>query len=122
MKRTILCFACGLVAPLAFAQTSSPTTQSYSSGSTTQTTDKASAASSTANGTVSSFTPGSTMSVNSDTGGSPTTYAIGTNVRFVDSTGKEIDVHLVKPGAKVHVIYDRDGDNLIARRVIVDQD
>ena len=47
---------------------------------------------------------------------------MGSTVQFVDSTGKEINVHLIKPGAKVHVIYDREGDNLVAKRVIVDQE
>ncbi|MEP6698385.1 MAG: hypothetical protein ABJB09_01515 [Verrucomicrobiota bacterium] len=107
MKRTILILACAVIAPLAFAQTSTTT----KTETTTTTTD----------GTVTTFTPGQSIVVKT-TSIDPISYLLGKTVQYVNKAGKEIDAAMVKPGAKVHVIYDRDGDKMIVSRVVVDDD
>ena len=122
MKRIIISLACALVAPLAFAQTSTTTTEK------TTTTDPATASTSTTttttstDGTVTTFTPGKTIIVRREGVTDPITYTIGKTVHYMNKAGKEIDEHMIKPGAKVHVYYDGTGSTQVVSRVVVDDD
>src|SRR5919204_2423217 len=92
MKRTIISLACALIAPLAFAQTSSTTTSettstSPSSGTSTTTSETTTTSTS---GTVTTYTPGKTIVVRSSEG--PVTFALGTTANIVDATGKVVKI------------------------------
>ncbi len=86
MKKTILGFACALIAPLAFAQTSTTTTEQTTTtapetSTTTTTTYSA--------GTVTTYEPGKTIVVKSHEG--PVSFALGTAARIVDGCGQSSD-------------------------------
>jgi ABC-type transport system substrate-binding protein len=117
MRRIILSIVCGLVGPLAFAQTSTTTSESTTTKPTTETTT-----STTASGIVTTFTPGTAIMVRASEGVDPVRYLLGKTVHYVNKAGKEIEPAMVKPGAKVQVVYDKSGDTLIVSKVVVDQD
>ncbi len=75
----------------------------------------------TDDGTVTTFTPGSRLVVKRVGLAEPVTYTLGKTVEYVDSAGRVIDVKMIKPGARVHVYYDRDGNAEVVRRVVVVQ-
>ena len=120
MKRTIISLACALIAPLAFAQTSSTTTSettstSPSSGTSTTTSETTTTSTS---GTVTTYTPGKTIVVRSPEG--PVSFALGTAANIVDATGKVVTAPL-RSGQKVRVYYSGTGDNRVVQRVIVEE-
>lgn len=117
MKRTILSLACALIAPLAFAQTSTTTTETSSTKPTTTSTSETTT---TTDGTVTTFTPGKTIVVKT-TAVDPISYVLGKTVRYVNKAGKEIEASMVKPGARVHVYYDGTGETRVVNRVVVDE-
>jgi ABC-type Fe3+-hydroxamate transport system substrate-binding protein len=120
MKKTTITLACALIAPLAFAQTSSTTTQSTSTNPVTGTSETTTTTTST-DGTVTTFTPGKTIVVK-PTAADPISYALGKTVRFVNKAGREIKEEMIKPGARVHVYYDNTGETHVVNRVVVDED
>src|SRR5207237_10909725 len=79
MKKTILGLACALIAPLAFAQTSTTTTEQTTTQPSTTTTTSTTYAS----GTVTTYTPGKTIVVKSTEG--PVSFALGTAENIVDA-------------------------------------
>jgi hypothetical protein len=105
MKRTIIALVCGLVAPLAFAQTSTTTTEE----TTTSTTYEA--------GTVSTYEPGKTVVVRGEQG--PVSFALGTAARIVDGAGKVVTAPL-RAGQKVRVYYTGPTEHRTVERVIVE--
>jgi ABC-type Fe3+-hydroxamate transport system substrate-binding protein len=118
MKRTILSLACALIAPLAFAQTSTTTTEkSTTTKPTTATTTETTTT--TTDGTVTTFTPGKTIVVKT-TAVDPISYALGKTVRYVNKAGTEIEASMIKPGARVHVYYDGTGETRVVNRIVVD--
>ena len=119
MKRTILSLACALIAPLAFAQTSTTTTEkSTTTKPTTATTTETTTT--TTEGTVSTFTPGKTIVVKT-TAVDPISYVLGKTVRYVNKAGTEIEASMIKPGARVHVYYDGTSETRVVNRVVVDE-
>lgn len=117
MNKSIITIACALVAPVAFAQTSSTTTE--------QTTTTAPAATTTTEtsttyeaGTVDTYTPGKTIVVKSDRQG-PLSFALGTAARVVDATGKVLTAP-IRPGQKVRVYYTGNGEKRVVERVQVE--
>ena len=120
MKKTIVTLACALIAPLAFAQSDTTTTQSTSTdpvtGSVATTTTTTSS-----EGTVTTYTPGKTIVVKT-TAVDPISYTLGKTVRFVNRTGREIKETMIKPGARVHVYYDGTGETRVVNRVVVDDE
>ena len=91
MKRTIIALVCGLVAPLAFAQTSTTTTEeTTSTGPSTATQTTTSTTYET--GTVSTYEPGKTVVVKGEQG--PVSFALGTAARIVDGAGKIVTAPL----------------------------
>src|SRR3954469_11729199 len=109
MKNTILSIALALVAPFAWAQTSSTTT-------TTTTTD--------GGGTITEFTPGSAIVLKETSG--PRRYRFGKTVTYVTKSGKTLDEDTVRTkirvGVPVHVHYVGTGDDMMVDRVILDED
>ena len=115
MKRTIIALVCGLVAPLAFAQTSTTTTQETTSTnpSTTTTTSTTYEA-----GTVTTYEPGKTIVVKGEEG--PVSFALGTAANVVDAAGKAVTAPL-RAGQKVRVYYTGPTEHRTVERVIVEQ-
>jgi len=97
MKRMTVGLACALIAPLAFAQTSTTTT--YSSG------------------TVTTYEPGKTIVVKSEEG--PVSFALGTAARIVDGAGKVVTAPL-RAGQRVRVYYTGPTEKRVVERVVVE--
>ncbi len=113
MKRIIIALACALVAPLAFAQTSTTTTETTTEpATTTQTTSTTYTA-----GTVTTYEPGKTVVVRGEQG--PVSFALGTAARIVDSAGKVVTAPL-RAGQKVRVYYTGPTESRTVERVVVE--
>ena len=115
MKKTIIALVCGLVAPLAFAQTSTTTTKETTTStkpSTTTTTSTTYEA-----GTVSTYEPGKTIVVRGEQG--PVSFALGTAANIVDAAGKAVTAPL-RAGQKVRVYYTGPTERRTVERVIVE--
>ena len=105
VKQTINALACALIAPLAFAQTSTPSTEQPTRDSSTVTT----------------FEPGEIIVVGSESGRDTFSYVFDDAVRYVNKAGKQIDERLIKPGSRVHVYYDNTGEPSVVNRVVADE-
>ena len=109
MKKTLLSIALAVVAPVAWAQTSSTTT-------TTTTTE--------GGGTITEYTPGSVITLTESSG--PRRYKFGKTVTYVTKSGRTLDEETVKTrikiGIPIHVHYTGEGENLLVDRVILDED
>lgn len=119
MKKSMFILACAAITPFAFAQTSTTTTESttkkpVATESTTTTTTTSS------DGTVTTFEPGKTIVIRRVGVTDPISYVLGKTVRFVNKAGATIEAATIKPGARVHVYYDGDGEARIVNRVVVD--
>ena len=115
MKKSMITLACAMVAPIAFAQTSTTTTEQTTTAAapatTTETTTTYSA------GTVTTYEPGKTIVVKSDAG--PVSFALGAAARIVDGTGKIVTAPL-RSGQKVRVYYTGTGEKRVVERVLVE--
>lgn len=115
MKRTIIGLICALVAPLAFAQTNTTTTEETTTttkpATTTETTTTYTA------GTVTTYEPGKTVVVKSDQG--PVSFALGTAAHVVNAAGKVVTAPL-RAGQKVRVYYTGPTESRTVERVIVE--
>jgi ABC-type Fe3+-hydroxamate transport system substrate-binding protein len=122
MKKTIITLSIALVAPLAFAQTSSTTTSSQTTSDAAGTTTKETTTTTSTEGTVSTFEPGKTIVVRRVGVTDPISYALGKTVTYVNKAGKTIEASMIRPGVPVHVYYDNTGGTQVVSRVVVDQD
>ncbi|HEY2101773.1 MAG TPA: hypothetical protein VGH08_00825 [Chthoniobacterales bacterium] len=114
MKKGIIGLVCALVAPVAFAQTSTTTTEQTT---TTQPTTTETATTYSA-GTVTTYEPGKTIVVKNDEGG-PVRFALGTAARIVDGAGKIVTAPL-RAGQKVRVYYTGNGERRVVEHVQVE--
>jgi len=115
VKRTIIALVCGLVAPLAFAQTSTTTTEETTTAtrpSTTTTTSTTYEA-----GTVTTYEPGKTIVVRGEQG--PVSFALGTAANVVNAAGHAVTAPL-RAGQKVRVYYTGPTEHRTVERVIVE--
>ena len=123
MKRTIAVLACVAIAPLAFGQTVANTSDVEHTGqiqrAPTQITTGAVKV-----GTVRAFNPGlrnvepaSPIVVQSSPDTKAGSYILGKRVRFVDTDGRAFDPHMVRPGTRVQLGFDRRG--MVSRVVVV---
>ena len=112
VKKTINALACALIAPLAFAQTSTTTTEQKTTTQPTTTTKTALGAVTT------TYEPGKIIVVGSESAHDTFSYVLDKTVRYVNKVGREIDEHLIKPGTRIHVYY----DTRVINRVVVDED
>jgi hypothetical protein len=88
LRKTMLALVCALVAPLAFAQTTTTTTEQTTTTepvTTTQTTTYTT-------GTVTTYEPGKTIVVRGDQG--PVSFALGTAARIINGAGKIVTAPL----------------------------
>jgi len=116
MNKSIITAACALIAPVAFAQTSTTTTEqtTTSAPATTTTTESTTYEA----GTVDTYTPGRTIVVKSERQG-PVSFALGTAARIVNGAGKIVTAPL-RPGQKVRVYYSGTGDTRVVEHVQVE--
>ena len=116
MKKVIIALVCGLVAPLAFAQTSTTTTEETTTTNrpttttTTSTTYEA--------GTVTTYEPGKTIVVRGEQG--PVSFALGTAANIVDAAGHAVTAPL-RTGQRVRVYYTGPTERRTVERVIVEE-
>ena len=117
MKRTIIALVCGLVAPLAFAQTSTTTTEETTATRPSAATQTTTTSTTYETGTVSTYEPGKTVVVRGEQG--PVSFALGTAARIVDGAGKVVTAPL-RAGQKVRVYYTGPTEHRTVERVIVE--
>ena len=121
MKKSMLILACAAIAPFAFAQTSTTTTESTTTTKKPVATEQTTTTTTTSTeGTVTTFEPGKTIVVRKVGVTDPISYVLGKTVRFVNKAGAEIEAAKIRPGARVHVYYDGEGDARVVNRVVVD--
>jgi hypothetical protein len=113
MNRTIITLACAMIAPIAFAQTSTTTTQT----TTTQPVTTTDTTTTYSTGTVTTYEPGKTVVVKSEQG--PISFALGTAARIVDGAGKIVTAPL-HSGQKVRVYYTGTGEQRVVEHVQVE--
>jgi hypothetical protein len=106
MKNTIL----SLTAAFAFSIAGGPALLGQDTIQTTTTT--------TAAGTISDFGPQAIV-VRTDSDPQPERYTFSRSTVYVDQNGNPVSVDVVKSGLPVTVYYVRQGDDLIASKVIV---
>ena len=69
-------------------------------------------------GTISEFSP-DTIIIKSETSTAPVRYSYTKTTTYVDETGAPVSIETVKSGLPVTVFYVRDGDRMVASKVIV---
>jgi hypothetical protein len=116
MNKSIITVACALIAPVAFAQTSTTTTEQTTTAAPATTTTETTTTYET--GTVDTYTPGKTIVVKSERQG-PVSFALGTAARIVNGAGKIVTAPL-RPGQKVRVYYSGTGDTRVVEHVQVE--
>ena len=115
MRRTAVALICAIIAPLTFAQPVAKTSGVSHTGQTqkapTQMTTGA-----VKIGTVTAFNAGvkpieapSPIVVQSSPDTKPVSYMLAKKVRYVDKDGRAIDPHLIRPGTRVSLGFDRKG-------------
>jgi hypothetical protein len=72
----------------------------------------------TSAGTITEFSPDSIV-IRSETAPEPIHYVYRKTTTYVDEAGNPVSMEIVKSGVPVTVQYTREGDQLIASRVIV---
>ena len=117
MKRTIIALICALVAPLAFAQTNTTTTEETTTTTKPETKTETTSTTTYTAGTVTTYEPGKTVVVKSDQG--PVSFALGTAAHVVNAAGKVVTAPL-RAGQKVRVYYTGPTESRTVERVIVE--
>jgi hypothetical protein len=69
-------------------------------------------------GTITSLSPDS-LSVRTETSAVPVHYSFTKTTTYVDENGNPISVETVRSGTPVTVYYDREGDQMVARKVVL---
>jgi hypothetical protein len=80
--------------------------------------EKTTTTTTTSAGTITEFGP-ERIVIRSETQTSPLTYSYSKTTTYVDEAGNPVSVETVKSGSPVTIHYTKDGDKLIASKVIV---
>ena len=105
LRRTINILALALVAPLALAQISTPSTEQIS-----------------ASDVVTTYEPGKVIIVASETTPDTFGYVLNKSIHYVDKAGHDVDERLVKPGTLIHVYFEGVGPSRVIKRVVIEED
>jgi hypothetical protein len=116
MKRIIIAIACAAVAPFAFAQTSTTTTEQTTTTAPETTTSTTSTT--YTSGTVTTYEPGKTIVVKDEREG-PVSFALKAPVRIVDRAGHVV-TRALSPKDKVKVYYTGTGETRVIEHVEVE--
>src|SRR6266516_6949921 len=114
MKKLIIGLACAAVAPFAFAQTSTTTTEQTTTAPATTTTTSTTYTA----GTVTTYEPGKTIVVRDEREG-PVSFALHAPVRIIDRAGHVI-TRVLTPKDKVRVYYTGTGETRVVEHVEVE--
>jgi hypothetical protein len=114
MKKLIIGLACAVVAPFAFAQTSTTTTQETTTAPATTTTTSTTYTS----GVVTTYEPNKTIVVRDEREG-PVSFALKAPVRVVDRAGHVIS-RALSPKDRVKVYYTGTGETRVVDYVEVE--
>lgn len=114
MNKAIVSIACAVIAPVAFAQTSTTTQETTTTAPATTTTESTTYSS----GTVTTYEPGKTIVVKSPEG--PVSFVLGTAARVVDGAGKIVTAPL-RSGERVRVYYTGPTEKRVVERVVVEE-
>ena len=117
MKKTIIALVWGLAAPLAFAQTSTTTTEETTTSTRPTTTTETTTSTTYEAGTVTTYEPGKTIVVRGEQG--PVSFALGTAGHIVNAAGQVVTAPL-RAGKKVRVYYTGPVEHRSVERVIVE--
>jgi len=117
VNKTIVGLICALVAPLAFAQTSTTTTEETTTTKKPTTTTETTTSTDYTAGTVTTYEPGKTIVVKGDQG--PVSFALGTAAHVVNAAGKVVTAPL-RAGQKVRVYYAGPTESRTVERVVVE--
>ena len=117
MNKGIITFACAMIAPIAFAQTSTTTTDKTTTVNPATGTAETTTTTTYSSGTVTTFEPGKTIVVKSEEG--PVSFAFGTAARIIDGAGKIVTAPL-RSGQKVRVYYTGTGEKRVVEHVVVE--
>src|SRR6266550_4631154 len=117
MKKTIIALVCGLAGPLAFAQTSTTTTEETTTSTRPSTTTETTTSTTYEAGTVTTYEPGKTIVVRGEQG--PVSFALGTAANIVNAAGKVVTAPL-RAGQKVRVYYAGPTEHRVVERVVVE--
>jgi ABC-type Fe3+-hydroxamate transport system substrate-binding protein len=117
MKKSILILACAAIAPFAFAQTSTTTTEKTTTAPTSATTTSTESTTYSA-GTVTTYEPGKRIVVKGPQG--PVDFVLGTTARILDGAGKIVTAPL-RADQKVRVYYTGTGEKRVVERVVVEE-
>jgi endonuclease YncB( thermonuclease family) len=117
MNKGIVTIACALIAPVAFAQTSTTVTEKTTTAAPATTTTTTTESTTYEAGTVSTYEPGKTIVVRGE--GGPLSFALGTAARVVDATGKVVTAP-IRAGQKVRVYYTGPTEKRVVERVVVE--
>ncbi|HEX8296967.1 MAG TPA: hypothetical protein VF593_11735 [Chthoniobacteraceae bacterium] len=77
-----------------------------------------SSSSTTSLGTISEFSP-DTIAIRTESSSAPVRYSYSKTTTYVDEAGAPVSMDLVKSGLPVTVHYVKEGDRMVASRVIV---
>ncbi len=117
MKKTIVTLACALIAPMAFAQTSS--TEKKQGSSTVETvTVTGTIITATEEGSAANYQPVKTLVIREDASNKPGRYVLNGPGRIVNKTGEVVQT-AIKPGTRVRVYYSGTGDSRMVDHVVV---
>ena len=72
----------------------------------------------TSAGTIREFSPDA-LTVTTDSSSTPVRYVYSKSTTYVDENGNPVETRMVRSGLPVTVYYDRNGDNLVATKVVV---
>ena len=117
VKKTIIALVCGLAAPLAFAQTSTTTTEETTTTNRPATTTEATTSTTYETGTVTTYEPGKTIVVRGEQG--PVSFALGTAAHIVNAAGQVVTAPL-RAGQRVRVYYTGPVEHRTVERVLVE--
>jgi hypothetical protein len=117
VKKAIIGLICAVVAPLAFAQTSTTTTEETTTTKKPVTTTETTTDTTYTAGTVTTYEPGKTIVVKGDQG--PVSFALGTAAHIVNTAGKVVTAPL-RAGQKVRVYYTGPMESCTVESVIVE--
>src|SRR4030095_1103673 len=70
-------------------------------------------------GTITDFVPSESVVIQSDTTATPTRYWVTRDTTWVDEAGTPVTVERIQRGLPITIRYVREGDRMLASRVIV---
>ena len=127
MRRIIIVLACAMMAPLAFGQAPVANTSVAEHTGQIQHAPTQITSGAVIVGAATAFNPGlrnveprPPIVVQSSPDAKAVSYMLARKVRFVDQDGRAFDPHLIRPGARVHLGFDRRGR--VSRVTVVEKE